>query len=1025
MAELKYELPSSVEKRLKDKNTPYVFSRNAQKSDIYNKPLLIIGLGGSGYDALSRAKEKMVSCFKTNSRGELEGVEFLEIDTDDRDMKKCLSNPKTGSLTENEFLIFQNADIGAILRSRDTNSDVLPEEIDEWLDPHIPVAQIVHGAAGIRQAGRLLLHLNAVEIIDVVKAKLDKIRQSVVLSKSPVNVVIFTGIGGGTGSGTFVDVSYIVRECIKQFSGQAFITGIMLMPDILSGDPNVDKITKENIKRNGFAALKELDHLMNLSETQDYFTQRFPGGFCVNETNEAIFDRCVLVSSMIEGRLLLPHAKEHAYNIAAEMLIDMVSNSSIVSKGSNDVSLRNTALTNNKNRKPVNYVYTAVGGQAVYIDFDMVFNLFTKKVLGYDVNMAFTPAQIDDQVEKTWIDEKIEESINELVSTRNSITIDGRNLYELFYEEIDSTGKKVKHPVNKKYIRTHYKNKKYEPTENESMRKAFEVELNELNRKAEKLLEKLNRIYAAIEPRYDAYIDALKNRLQKALIATMETPIADSGAARLQAYMDELEALRAYSEKMSTPKKGIFGGKKKKPKKSRLINREPFVEEPSIELPKISSEEALTIKTNIYNAMIAELNKDIGQMFVAKHKDDSKPVSSDLLAFYSMARSKWIDILKAKYDINYSTPEMKAGSAFVQESIETVWGNTDSLFGEESIVPGSKFRDVAVIAYIETIEKLLSSESISLIDEAAREYKKKMTDNTLTELYQGETGISPDITTGQIFEKSFEKVTITLDDILMTLFNLKKPELENIWRDVVRAILDHSGVLYSKKAMKDGEVFERPSYNEFMIPRGNKMLASVCRELTGQVPEESDISHRISCMKYTQCQKIDDYIYIDELESVYNHSNSKSGLHLYENKGTRWANLPSPVYRTERADYKAMKDYEDAKAAERYRYIFACAYLGDEKLIAYDASAKKLYIDESILKAKLSDEKSLVDRKVYICTLEYNESRDASRYVEYCASWFIKMVRYRDLVAKALNISVTDITDEHIESIPKEFKLIY
>ena len=250
MAELKYELPSSVEKRLKDKNTPYVFSRNAQKSDIYNKPLLIIGLGGSGYDALSRAKEKMVSCFKTNSRGELEGVEFLEIDTDDRDMKKCLSNPKTGSLTENEFLIFQNADIGAILRSRDTNSDVLPEEIDEWLDPHIPVAQIVHGAAGIRQAGRLLLHLNAVEIIDVVKAKLDKIRQSVVLSKSPVNVVIFTGIGGGTGSGTFVDVSYIVRECIKQFSGQAFITGIMLMPDILSGDPNVDKITKENIKRN-------------------------------------------------------------------------------------------------------------------------------------------------------------------------------------------------------------------------------------------------------------------------------------------------------------------------------------------------------------------------------------------------------------------------------------------------------------------------------------------------------------------------------------------------------------------------------------------------------------------------------------------------------------------------------------------------------------------------------------------------------------------------------------------------------
>ena len=123
---IKYELPDDFDNEMKSKDRPYVFSSNAHKSDVFNPPLLVIGLGGSGYEALSRAKEKMFSCFVTNSKGELDGVEFLEIDTDDRDKKTCLGNSKPGSLTESEFLIFQSADIGAILRSRKDNPDVLP-----------------------------------------------------------------------------------------------------------------------------------------------------------------------------------------------------------------------------------------------------------------------------------------------------------------------------------------------------------------------------------------------------------------------------------------------------------------------------------------------------------------------------------------------------------------------------------------------------------------------------------------------------------------------------------------------------------------------------------------------------------------------------------------------------------------------------------------------------------------------------------------------------------------------------------
>lgn len=1016
--EIKFKLPGSTEKRLRDKNTPYVFARNAQKSNVYNGPLLVIGLGGSGYDALSRAKEKMVNCFKMDKKGELKGIEFLEIDTDDRDMKKCLEAPTFWGLKADEFKIFQNADIGAILRARNTGADVLPEEIAEWLDPNIPVAQIVHGAAGIRQAGRLLLHLNAVEIIDVIKEKLDKIRQSVTLSKNPVNVVIFTGIGGGTGSGVFVDIAYIVRQCIKEFSGQAFITGIMLMPDILSGDPNVDKITKENIKRNGFAALKELDHLMNLSETKDTFIQKFPGGFVVEETEEAIFDRCVLVSSMVEGRLLLPNAKEHAYNIAAEMLIDMISNSSIVSKGSNDISRRDAALTNMKNRKPANYVYTAVGGQAVYVDFDLVFNLFVKQVLDYDVNMTFTQEQVNAEVDKIWKNEQIEEAINWLVVDQNNFPVEGRDLYELYYEEINASGETEKKPVNKEYIRKNY-DRKYVPTEKTERRKAYDEELKVLQRTAERLLQKLGEIYSKIESQYDdRYIDLLKNKIQVALNERKSKVEPETEQSKLQEYTKELEDYRCYFENKDRKNKK----NKKKKRDIRWPSKPPKLEEVSAALSKISNEQAAIIKVEVYNNIIAELIKNIGEIFSVKDKDEKdRKISHELISFYSEARSKWNDLLKAKYDIEYSTPELNAGNSFVQESLEKLWEKNDSLIGKTSIVSrigdvDVDFRDISVIGYINTIENIIKEEHRVLIDEAAREYRKKMTDNSLTGLYQGDTGLSPDITTGQIFEKIFEKVRISLDDIIKGLFDIEKPELKDVWKEVVKAILNHSGVLYSKKAMKDGEVFERPSYNEFMIPKNNEMLAEVCKEITGQEAEESEISNRISCMKYTQCQKIDDYIYIDELERVYNQSNSKCGLHLYENGETRWAKLPSPVYRNGKLDYIMKDRYEDSKISEKYRYVFFRAL--QDKLIKYSEDTKKYYIDGASLEKKLNEKKIegyLNPGNIDICTLEYNESKNLEDYKLYCADWFVKMFYYRDLVAKALDIKFADIEDEMLK----------
>ena len=52
--------------------------------------------------------------------------------------------------------------------------------------------------------------------------------------------------------------------------------------------------------------------------------------------------------------------------------------------------------------------------------------------------------------------------------------------------------------------------------------------------------------------------------------------------------------------------------------------------------------------------------------------------------------------------------------------------------------------------------------------------------------------------------------------------------------------------------------------------------------------------------------------------------------------------------------------------------------------------------------------------KAYICTLEYNEAREEYWYPLYYAEWFVKMYRYRELVAKALEQESSTFTEDDL-----------
>lgn len=92
-----------------------------------------------------------------------------------------------------------------------------------------------------------------------------------ILDGGQLNVHIVSGISGGMGAGSFVDVCYIAREVIDGLGfNAAKVFGYFVLPDaIISKDAIIGNPIKTAAnQKNGIASLLEIEHLMNL---KDYF----------------------------------------------------------------------------------------------------------------------------------------------------------------------------------------------------------------------------------------------------------------------------------------------------------------------------------------------------------------------------------------------------------------------------------------------------------------------------------------------------------------------------------------------------------------------------------------------------------------------------------------------------------------------------------------------------------------------------------------------------------------------------------
>lgn len=293
-------------------NGALVHAFRSKSTKLTDAPTLIIGIGGTGAAAARTVKRKVEQHYHPQ---EAERLEYLFIDTDEASV---------AGLKGSDTLIIQSADTAVLLREcKERDSDcntALSPEIKQWLDPELSPFRVMNGAAGIRQAGRLILFLNIDRVYHTLQQKLDKVAVGRDLQNTRIKVHIFTGIGGGTGSGMFVDISYLIRSLRPNCEIQGFV----FMPDVSCMKPGLHDVHRRNIKRNAWAALREIEQLMTMeSYEEEKFEQTYPKELAQICTSSPVFDFCILVGSMQNGRRAVCSEKEILERTAEYLLLEL------------------------------------------------------------------------------------------------------------------------------------------------------------------------------------------------------------------------------------------------------------------------------------------------------------------------------------------------------------------------------------------------------------------------------------------------------------------------------------------------------------------------------------------------------------------------------------------------------------------------------------------------------------------------------------------------------------------------------
>jgi len=361
---------------------------------------VFISLGGMGLSTMLQLKTKITrECEVIGST-----VHYLALDTSSDEVRNAQTRPaesKIVPLTANEAQLLQSGITGDKLKLN--NRVHLEASIKKWLNPNMDEDLNKDGASGVRQCGRYFLASPSNHA--AIRSALTNIKTK--CSYTNLQVYFIAGIAGGTGSGGFIDLAYLIRDIfdITTATPNKTLKAFLYLPDTR----NVTGADRIKQYRNGCAALKELNYFMNLSSATLGHSNNVPTGINIQAeyrfeygpgdtvvSRENIFDFCTLVSGQdISGLHDTKIEDATTITVAAAIVNQLVSakeNNSTDGDSANKHTL-NAKLSNktqianftfpDKNKYPdnANFCYMAVGYSEA--------RLPTQECIAYATNIIF------------------------------------------------------------------------------------------------------------------------------------------------------------------------------------------------------------------------------------------------------------------------------------------------------------------------------------------------------------------------------------------------------------------------------------------------------------------------------------------------------------------------------------------------------------------------------------------------------------------------------------------------------------
>lgn len=220
---------------------------------------ILVGLGGTGGKILRAFKMRMFEEFPTAEERKKQPVALLYVDSTDEMMPKD-GRPRPdfrvmgqdASFTNNEFLNIKAVDVEHIL-DHIGNYPSVKGIVNNVAAVKSAIGSLGQAAGQKRRAGRLLFAANAVGYVNSLRDAYARCEQ-VSGDSSNLNIHIFAGLCGGTGSGSVVDVLVQTRKTFPN----AKISVYAMIPEMNLPKSDMDQ---GRYYQNGYAALNELNAL--------------------------------------------------------------------------------------------------------------------------------------------------------------------------------------------------------------------------------------------------------------------------------------------------------------------------------------------------------------------------------------------------------------------------------------------------------------------------------------------------------------------------------------------------------------------------------------------------------------------------------------------------------------------------------------------------------------------------------------------------------------------------------------------